>query len=85
MTDSKTYENKNTGALFKNGKTEGADDRDFSGSLDVEGRAYWISGFLKTSKAGQKYIRLVLKEKDRPAEKSKATPERDTRDEISFV
>jgi hypothetical protein len=71
MTDKPQYDDRNKGALFRNEDKQGDDDRDFSGSIDAEGRSFWISGYLKISKAGQKYIRLVLKPKDAPAEKSK--------------
>lgn len=62
---------KNSGALFRNDAKNPNDDRDrdFSGTLDVEGAEYWISGWVKTSKAGKKYLSLSVKAKasEKPA------------------
>lgn len=63
------YDNTNSGALFKNMvKVEEPreDDRrpDYRGSLDCEGTDYWISAWLKTSKAGKKYMSLAITPKE---------------------
>jgi hypothetical protein len=67
------FDNRNRGALFKDDRKQNEDDRDYSGSLDVDGVAYWISGWVKTSsKTGKKFLSLKIKPKvDRP----KAKPE----------
>src|SRR5262249_36036176 len=51
MTD---YDNRNRGALFRNDDKDPNDDkeRDYSGTLDVEGTEYWLSGWVRTSKNG---------------------------------
>jgi hypothetical protein len=61
------YDNKNSGALFKNERKEKDADRDYSGSVNVEGREFWLSGWIKTSKAGVGYLSLSLKPKDAAA------------------
>jgi hypothetical protein len=71
----------NTGALFRNDQKEKDADRDYSGSLDVNGVEHWVSGYLKTSKAGKKYLSLSVKPKE---ESASAKPKPDFNDEISF-
>jgi hypothetical protein len=83
MTD---YDNRNRGALFRNDDKDPNDDkeRDYNGTLDVEGTEYWISGWVKTSKAGKKYLSLSVKakaEKPPASEKSRAD---DLNDQIPF-
>jgi uncharacterized protein (DUF736 family) len=59
------YDNTNSGALFKNDdKREGKSDPDYKGSVNVEGTEYWVSSWINTSKAGQKYMSLKLKAKE---------------------
>jgi hypothetical protein len=57
------YDNRDRGALFRGDRKESDSDPDFSGTLDVEGRPYWINGWLKTSRAGKKFVSLSVKPK----------------------
>jgi hypothetical protein len=57
------YENRNRGALFKNDRKADEKDRDYAGTLDVDGTEYWLSGWVRTSKSGQKYLSLSVKPK----------------------
>jgi hypothetical protein len=60
-----TYDNCNRGVLFsERGKKATDTDRDYSGTLDVEGVAYWVSAWIKTSKKGTKFLSLSLRRKD---------------------
>jgi hypothetical protein len=80
------YDNTNKGALFRNDDKDPNDDRDrdYNGTLDVEGTQYWISGWVRTSKNGEKYLRLSVKPKqDKPAASTKPRAE-DFGDEIPF-
>jgi len=43
------------------------DDRDYSGSINIEGREYWLNGWMKTSGAGKKFLSLSVKPKNAPA------------------
>jgi hypothetical protein len=64
------YDNTNKGALFRNDDKDPNDDRDrdYSGSINVEGTEYWLSGYVRTSKNGKKYLSLSVKPKqDKPA------------------
>lgn len=66
------HDNTNSGALFKNDK-EGKESRpDYRGQLNVNGTDYWISAWLKSSKAGQKYMSLSVK----PKQETDRRPER---------
>jgi hypothetical protein len=73
------YDNTNRGALFRNDDKDPNDDkeRDYSGTLDVEGTEYWISGWVRTSrKTGKKYLSLSLKPKqDKPPATNKSRAE----------
>jgi hypothetical protein len=61
------FDNINRGALFKADKDKD-DDRDYSGTLNVEGREFWLSGWVKVSKRGQKYLSLSVKPKAKAAD-----------------
>ena len=68
------YDNTNTGALFKADKKSDKHP-DYTGSLNAGGKDYFISSWLKTSKAGTKFMSLSVTEKDgaisqKPAPKS---------------
>lgn len=58
------YDNTNSGALFKNDKQGNENRPDYTGSINVEGTEYWISSWLKTSKAGKKYMSLSVQPKE---------------------
>ena len=68
------YDNTNRGAIFVNDK-QGNDKRpDRKGSLNVEGVEYWISGWIKTSQKGDKFMSLSVERKDAHAAPRAATP-----------
>jgi hypothetical protein len=81
------YDNTNRGALFHNDDKDPNDDkdRDYFGSLDVEGTEYWLSGWVRTSKkSGKKYLSLSVKPKqDKPPAGKKSRAE-DFQDKIAF-
>lgn len=52
------------GALFRNTDKAKPTDRDYSGELDIEGREFWVSGWVNEFKKGAKYLALRLKPKD---------------------
>jgi hypothetical protein len=84
MTD---YDNRNRGALFRNDDKDPNDDkeRDYSGTLDVEGTEYWLSGWVRTSKkSGRKFLSLSVKPKQDKPPASKKSPADDFGDDISF-
>jgi hypothetical protein len=63
----KTFDNTNHGALFRNDEKRDEKDRDYAGTLNVDGKEYWVSGWARTpKKGGQKFLSLSIKPKDAP-------------------
>jgi hypothetical protein len=74
------YDNTNTGLLARNSRKERDSQPDYSGSIDVEGVEYWVSGWVKvgrdgTKLAGQKYFSLALTPKEE--QQSRPAPRRE--------
>lgn len=61
------YDNNNSGALFKNDKQGNEKRPDYKGSAEVDGRQYWVSAWIKQSKAGQTFMSLRYEPKDAQA------------------
>lgn len=73
------YDNTNSGILARNDRKQQDGHPDFSGSINVEGVEYWLSGWTKEGKAGSKlegkrYFSLSLKPKDVAAPAAAARP-----------
>jgi hypothetical protein len=89
-----SYETKDmTGSLFQNEEKKSENFPDYSGSIRIDGRDLWISGWRKTSRNGTQFLSLAFKYKDgtsaRPdAEFKQAVkqrfPDADLSDEIPF-
>ena len=64
------YEQKdNSGAIFRNDKKETDNHPDRRGDCLIDGKAYWISGWIKEGKNGQ-FLSLSFKAKDaKPVER----------------
>lgn len=68
---SKQYDNTNSGVLFKNdmeGKSENFPP--YGGSINVEGREYFVSAWVKEGNKG-KFFSLAVKPKDAAQQKSR--------------
>jgi hypothetical protein len=66
------YDNKNSGMLARNERKEKDNHPDFTGQCDIEGRQYWVSGWIKVGKQGSKmegkrFFSLSFKPKDAAA------------------
>ena len=81
MTD---YDNTDSGALFKNDKGDNQNRPDYRGSLNVGGTDYWISAWLKTSKAGAKFMSLSVSAKDANTAPNPGPAPDDFSDDIPF-
>lgn len=46
------YDNTNRGSLFTNDRKTTDKHPDLKGSINVEGKEFWISGWFKTGKSG---------------------------------
>ena len=73
------FDNTNFGALFKNDKKTEDKHPDLRGEINIEGVMYWISGWSRVSKAGQKFISIGIRKKQedtrqisKPTTKAKA-------------
>jgi len=67
------YDNTNSGAIFKNDKKETDSHPEYKGSINVEGKEFWASVWVNTSKAGKQYMSIKVTPKD--AQQSAPTPQ----------
>lgn len=59
------YDNKLSGALFKNDKGDNPNRPDYKGSYtDGEGNEFWVSAWVKTSKEGKPFMSLSMQPKE---------------------
>jgi hypothetical protein len=60
------YDNTNRGSIWKNEKKETEKHPDFTGSVNVEGKEYWISGWKRRPDQSEKApaLSFSLKAKD---------------------
>jgi hypothetical protein len=58
------FDNTNRGVLFREAEKSKDSDRDYSGSINIDGREFWLSGWIKTSAKGTKFLSLSVKPKD---------------------
>ena len=58
------YDNTNSGAIFPAREKKTEKHPDMTGSLNVEGVEYYVSGWTKVSQKGQKFLSLSVKAKD---------------------
>jgi hypothetical protein len=59
-----TYDNTNRGVIFRNDKRRDDRDPDHTGSIDINGVGFWLSGWLKTSKSGVQFLSLSVRPKE---------------------
>jgi len=59
-----SYDNTNTGVLFTNQRKESPKHPDWQGSINIEGREYWLSAWNNRHAAKGDYFRLTVKPKD---------------------
>ena len=56
-----SYDNTNSGAIFKNEKTKETQP-DYKGKLNVQGKDFDVSGWIRTSKDGKSFLSLKIQE-----------------------
>lgn len=76
------YDNELRGVLFKNNKRTEDRQPQYTGNVQVEGREYWLSAWVKESKQGNKFFSLSLTPKDQKVVQS--APQDVSDDEIPF-
>jgi len=67
------FDNTNRGSLFKNEKKTEEKHPDMSGSININGTEYWISGWKKQSKAGTGFVSLSVRAKEQTRQSSQPT------------
>lgn len=58
------YDNTNRGALFRNNSKEQDNHPDHTGSINIDGKEYYLNAWIKTSQNGNKFFSLSVKPKD---------------------
>ena len=58
------YDNTNRGVLFKNDRKETDNHPDYTGSINVGGRDFWLSAWIKQARSGKKFLSMSAKPKD---------------------
>ena len=75
MTD---FDNTNRGALFKNKRKTEAAHADYTGSININGREYWLDARIKKSKKdGKKFMAISVKPKTESADTKPTAAKRD--------
>ena len=70
------YDNNNSGVLFRNAKKENEKQPDYTGSVDIEGTEYWLSGWKRTAKgSGNTFISIKLQDKNESNEQKQENKE----------
>lgn len=78
------YDNTNSGALFKNAEKATDKHPDYRGTINVDGTEYWLSAWLKKSKAGATYMSLAVKVKEEKPAPAKKSGFEDMKDDLPF-
>ncbi len=63
------YDNKNSGMLARNERKQQPNHPDYTGTLDVDGKQFWLSAWIKeggpqSKMAGKKFFSIAVKPKD---------------------
>jgi len=65
------------GSLFKNNDKTAPEHADYRGECNIGGQPHWINAWIRTSKAGAKYMALSIKPKeaDTPQRRAVISPQ----------
>lgn len=74
------YDNRSRGVLFKNDRKESDTHPDYKGSYtDEQGREFWLSAWIKKTKAGVTFMSLSTKPKDEKSKQARSGEENQER------
>lgn len=73
----------NSGSLFKNERKADPKHADYTGTIMVDGKTYWLNAWIKTGKKG-KFMSLSVKPKDGAQAAPRKSERNDMDDEITF-
>lgn len=73
-----SYDNTNTGILYKNERRRNDKDAEYTGSINVDGDEFWVNAWVKQGKAGskmdgKKFFSLSLRPKERRDDSRKSS------------
>ncbi len=79
----------NSGSLFANDRKKSENDPDLTGSIKVDGKEFWLSGWRRQSQAGTTFLALSVRDKNAQANAAQpvdflaepATPEQQNEDQ----
>lgn len=73
------FDNTNRFVLFKNKEKRDDKDRDYNGTVNIDGKDYWLNGYIKQSDKGA-FISCTVRPKDAPQQtiSQRAMPRRDS-------
>jgi hypothetical protein len=74
----------NSGVLFRNDRKQTETSPDYSGALNVNGVEFQLSGWIKTSKNGNKFLSLAVRDASKTPSKSADQKAAAHDDEIAF-
>ena len=72
-------EKDNQGALFRNEEKKSDNHPDYSGTVTIEGKEMWISGWINESKSGTQYMKLSFRVKE-----AVAKPQTQPKEDVPF-
>ena len=76
------FDNTNRATMFVNDKKTEEKHPDWSGTLNVEGKEYWISGWKKVSKGGKPFLSLSIREKQEQTRQSSQPTRKAAKDDF---
>jgi len=85
----KQYDNTNSGMMLRNENRTKDTQPEFTGSINIEGREFWLSAWVNTGKPGSKidgkrYFSIKVNPKDAPSNAKFATGQQRKWDDEGF-